>query len=154
MSLQDESIPVEPVNSPEAQEPAESTVEGKRVGQVKADQDVVVQDSMAGAVIAGQNSIVNDSVCGAVVAGGNFQATDSVGLVVVAGGNAEINNSKASLLLAGSSTVEQSTIGVLFAPQAALGKDVKVIMSARQALLFGVAFGLVAAILGRLLRRR
>ena len=154
MSLQDELIPVEPVNSPEAEEPAENTIDGKRVGQVKAEQDVIVQNSMAGAVVAGQNSAVNESLCGAVVAGGNLQVTDSVGMVVVAGGNAEITNSKAGLLIAPGSAVEGSTIGVLFAPDAALGKDVKVIMTLQQALLFGAAFGMVAAILGRLLRRR
>jgi hypothetical protein len=52
------------------------------------------------------------------------------------------------------SMVDQSTIGVLFGPQAVLGKDVKVIMSTRQALIFGAIFGLVVAIAGRLLRRR
>ena len=153
MAIQDKSIPGEPGNSPETQEPAESTIEKKIVGQVRVDQDVVVQDSLAMAVVAGKNSTMNNSLCGTAVAGGNLQAENSVGVIVVAGGNAGLTNSKTGLLLTGSATVEQSTIGVLFAPQAALGKDVKVIMTTQQALLFGAAFGVAAAIFGRLLRR-
>jgi hypothetical protein len=73
----------------------------------------------------------------------------------VVGGTAEISNSTTGLLFApGSAAVEHSTIGVLFAPQAALKENVTVIMTVKHALLFGAAFGLVAAVFGRLLRRR
>jgi len=155
MSLQDEPIPVEPINPPETQKPAESTVKNAMVGQINIEQSAAVQNSLAGAVIAGQDGAVNNSVVwGPVVAGGNVQFTNSVGGVTVAGGKAEITNSKTGFLISPASSVEQSTIGVLFAPQAALGKDVKVIMTTQQALLFGAAFGAVAAVLGRLLRRR
>lgn len=160
MSLQNEPIPVEPVDPPEPLEPpeggktVESTVKNQVVGLIKIEQSAAVQNSLAGAVVAGQAAAVNDSACGVVVAGGNIQFTDSAGAVAVAGGNADITNSITGLLISPVSSVEQSTIGVLVAPQAALGKGVKVLMTMQQAIVFGAAFGAVAAILGRLLRRR
>jgi len=86
--------------------------------------------------------------------GGHIRFTDSVGVVAVAGGKADLTNSRTGLLISRVSSVDQSTIGVLFAPQTALGKDVKVLMTTQQALLFGAAFGMGAALLGRLLRSK
>ena len=49
--------------------------------------------------------------------GGHIRFTDSVGVVAVAGGKADLTNSRTGLLISRVSSVEQSTIGVLFAPR-------------------------------------
>lgn len=154
MSEQDESVPVEPVNPAETPAPAERRVENTMACQINVEQNALIQNSMAGAIIAGQSAAADNSVAGAVVAGGSIEFNNSAAMVSVVGGTAQIANSSTGVLFAPASTVEHSRIGVLIAPQAALGKDVKVIMTTQQALLFGAAFGMVAAVLGRYLRRR
>jgi hypothetical protein len=155
MSEQEEPTPVEPVELPEEQEPVESTVDSIMACQINVEQNAAIHDSLAGAIVAGQNASADNSVSAVLVAGGNAQFGNSAGAVAVVGGTAEISNSTTGLLFApGSAVVEHSTIGVLFAPQAVLKDNVTVIMTIKQALLFGAAFGLAAAVFGRLLRRR
>jgi hypothetical protein len=154
MSQQDEPTPAGPDNSPETQDPAVSVVQRRMVGQIKIGQSAAVQNGVSGAVVAGRDAVVSNSVSGAVVAGGSVELANSLSGVTVVGGKAHIANSNSGLLFSKAATIEHSTVGVLFAPETALGQDVKVIMTTRQALLFGVAFGMVAVIFGGLFRRR
>ncbi|MRR10865.1 hypothetical protein EG831_12515 [bacterium] len=91
---------------------------------------------------------------GVVVAGAAIDLSDSAGGVLVAGGNTSLQDSPVGLLVSRQATVENSTIGVLLTPQVALGENVKVIASTRQAIAFGAAFGLMAGLVGLLFRRR
>jgi hypothetical protein len=154
MSTQDEPVSIEPSTPLETQEPAVSTVESTIAGNVNTEQNATVENSVVGSVVAGKDSTTTNSMVVAVVAGGDVLLTNSMGVVTVAGGKVELNSSKSCLLITQGSAVENSTIGVLFSPEATLGNDVKVIMTSKQALLIGAALGLIIFLLGRLFRRR
>lgn len=117
-------------------------------GVIRAEVDVSLADTAAAAVIAGRDVEMTDSLSGAVVTGANLKMTDSFGKVIVAGGSVEIHDGGVGVMHCKQAAVESGTIGVLFAPQASLGENVRVVMTGRQAALLGAAFGLVAGLMG------
>jgi hypothetical protein len=132
----------------------DASVNNSFVGVVRAERHASVANSIAAAFVAGQNLDIDEGFGNAFVAGANIEMKGSGGLVLVAGANIDIHGGGGAFLNCKQATVENSTIGVLFAPQAALGENVNVVMSTTQAIAMGAAFGFVAGVLGLLFRRR
>jgi hypothetical protein len=124
------------------------------VGTVQAAGDAKVVNTIASAIVAGKNTQIESSVSSAVVAGGNIVVEDSGAAVMIAGGNIDIHDGGAGLLNCAQANVENSTIGVLLSGQVSLGDNVRVMMTQKQAMAFGMAFGLVVAAVGLIFRRR
>jgi predicted RND superfamily exporter protein len=135
-------------------ETGEATVTESFVGVVRAAGDAKVENTIASAIVAGGNASVEDSISMAVVAGGNIAANDSGGVVMVAGGNIDIRDGGGGLINCAQATIENGTVGVLLAGQVTLGDNVRVLMTQKQAIAFGAAFGLVVAVFGLIFRRR
>jgi hypothetical protein len=132
----------------------DASVNNSFVGSVRAGGHASIANSIAGGFVAGQNMDIAEGFGNAFVAGANIEMKNSGGLVMVAGANIDIHSGGGGFLSCKQATVENGTIGVLLAPQAALGENVKVMMSTPQAIALGAAFGLVAGVLGLLFRRR
>lgn len=132
----------------------DASVNNSFVGVVRAERHASVANSIAAAFVAGQNMDIAEGFGNAFVAGANIEMKGSSGLALVAGANIDIHGGGGCFLNCKQATVENGTIGVLLAPQAALGENVKVVMSTTQAIAMGAAFGLVAGVLGLLFRRR
>lgn len=124
------------------------------IGVVQAEGSATVSDAVCGAVVAGQGAQIDNAFSQAIVAGAGIEMRNSGGGVLVAGNGIEMVDSTSGILYSQQATIENSTIGLLLAPRAALGENVKVIATTRQAVAFGAAFGLAAGMLGWLLRRR
>ena len=150
--------PVEPVEevtgTAERVMARDVSVHDSLVGMVQAAGSATVSDAACGGVVAGQGMQIDNGFCQAVVAGAGIEMRNSGGGVMVAGNDIEMVDSTSGILYSQQATIENSTIGVLLAPRAALGENVKVIATTRQAITFGAAFGLAAGLLGWLLRRR
>ncbi len=150
--------------SPESMEEIEGVADKAR------GKDVKINDSIVGSVNAQANADINDSIVGAVGAGQDISFSNGGAIAIGAGRNIDVRNGGGYRLRAGNdihiqngggglmackqAVVDNSTIGVLLTPQAALGENVKVMMSTRQAVAFGAAFGLVAGFLCCLFCRR
>ncbi len=131
----------------------DASINNSFVGVVRAEKTSVA-NSVAAAFVAGQNMDIAESFGNACVAGANIEMKGSAALALVAGANIEIHGGGGGFLNCKQATVESGTIGVLLTPQAALGKNVKVVMSTTQAIAMGASFGLIAGVLGFLFRRR
>jgi hypothetical protein len=132
----------------------DANINNSFVGVVRAAGNASVANSIAGGFVAGQNLDVAEGFGNAFVAGANIEMKGSSGLTLVAGANINIHGGGGGFMNCKQATVESGTIGVLLTPQAALGENVKVVMSTTQAIAMGAAFGLVAGALGLLFRRR
>lgn len=132
----------------------DASINNSFVGVVRAAGSASVANSIAGGFVAGQNLEVAEGFGNAFVAGANIEMKGSAGLSLVAGANIDIHGGGGGILSCKQATVEGSTIGVLIAPEAALGENVKVVMSTTQAIAMGAAFGLVVSVFGLLFRRR
>jgi hypothetical protein len=132
----------------------DANVNNSFVGVVRAAGNASVANSIAGGFVAGQNMEIAEGFGNTYVAGANMEMKGSAGLVMVAGANIDLHGGGGGFLNCKQATVESGTIGVLLAPQVALGENVKVVMSTTQAIALGAAFGLVAGALGLLFRRR
>ena len=132
----------------------DANINNSIVGVVRAAGSATVANSIAGGFVAGQNLEVAEGFGNAFVAGTKIKMKGSAGLSLVAGANIDIHGGGAGILSCKQATVESGTILVLIAPQAALGENVKVVMSNTQAIVMGAAFGLVVGTLGLLFRRR
>jgi hypothetical protein len=121
---------------------------------VHAAGDAKVENTIASAIAAGRDTHIEDSISLAMVAGGNIAANDSGSVVMVAGGNIDIRDGCGGLINCAQATVENGTVGVLLAGQVTLGDNVRVMMTQKQAIAFGAAFGLVVAVFGLIFRRR
>jgi len=176
MSEQEEKPVETPVESEVAgtDQPEETIeadiIESSFVQSITANQDASVSDSFVGALNVAQNTSINDSLCAVVTSGQNSDVQNSFSSVVVAvgnvdyssggillsnaGGNTNITDSKTGILLCQQANVEQSTVGILFASKATFGENVKVVMTTRQVIALGAAFGVAAALLGKLLFRK
>ena len=132
----------------------DASINNSFVGVVRAAGSASVANSISGGFVAGQNMEVAEGFGNAFVAGANIEMKGSAGLALIAGANIDIHGGGGGILSCQQATVESGTIGVLIAPQAALGENVKVVMSTTQAIAMGAAFGLVVGVLGLLFRRR
>lgn len=129
-------------------------IDNRTIGRAQVEGNASLSDVIAGAVVAGQSTSLADCLSTAVVAGGDVEMKDSACAVMVVGGNTSLQESGAGFIRCQQATLENSTIGILAAPQATLGQDVRVMLTTQQAMAFGAAFGLVAGILGILFRRK
>lgn len=159
MSAQNGIEGTEPVESqPEALggeiEADEEAIDSRAVCRVQVEGNASLTDTLAGAVIAGQSASLTDSLSTAVVAGAGVEMKDSACTVMVAGGDVNLQEGGAGFIHCQQAAIENSTVGILVAPRATLGQDVKVMMTTRQAIAFGAAFGLAAGIIGILFRRK
>jgi hypothetical protein len=132
----------------------EVVVNNSMVGVISANEFATLENNMTLVVAAGKNAQINQGMGMAVVAGQNIDLKEGGGAILNAGQNITINNGGGGLLICKQAEVKQSTIGVLLAGQASLDKDVRVLMTRNEAVAFGAAFGLAAAIFGFLFRRR
>jgi hypothetical protein len=157
--MTEDNLTIEPKGSVvagenERTEAPEETIDFYIVGRVDVEGDASLAYSVAGGVVAGQSVSMTDCMNVAAVAGTGIEMTDSGCGILVAGGESHLQESGAGFLHCQQAMVENSTIGILATPQATLGQDVKVMMTTKQAIAFGAAFGLVVGAIGILFRRR
>ena len=135
-------------------EAEEATVNQSLVGSINAKDKVTVVKSVAGGIAAGSDAEVYQSGCGGMAVGHDATIQSGAVLALTVGGDANVQSGGSAVVVCRNANLENSVIGVLFTPQAALGKDVKVLMTSTQAAAFGAAFALVAGIFGLITRRR
>jgi hypothetical protein len=135
-------------------EAQEAIVNQGLVGSINARDKVTVVKSVAGGIAAGSNAEVLQSGCGGMAVGHDATIQSGAVLALTVGGDANIQSGGGGVVVCRNANLENSVVGVLFTPQASLGKDVKVLMTAKQAAAFGAAFGLVAGIFSLITRRR
>jgi hypothetical protein len=133
-------------------------VNNSLVGTVRVEQDATLSNSMVGVIGSGRDVALDQSVVTVVGAGRDVTLKGGVGLMVSSGGQTEVQDSRVAFVSAPQVRVANATIGVLLTSQADLGENVRVTATAREAAIFGVAFGaaigLVFAAFMRLARRR
>jgi len=159
MTEEQTSTPVEPVAEEVPQVVSEVTGE-----------TVNFQSGLAGSVAAQQDAEVTDSLVGGIAAGRDLQATNTLvmGMAVARdvtlsncftctaqiGGSVEMANSSMVTAIGKQISARNSSVGVALAREINLGEGARVMLTSRQAVAMGAAFGVVFAIFNRLLRRR
>ncbi len=81
-----------------------------------------------------------------VVAGGEVSIHRSGAGVVVADGEMRLMQSGAAVMVANEAEVTQGFVGILAATDVEFGPDTKILATWREAVIFGVVFGVVAAV--------
>lgn len=156
----DESI--EYIEQPEAQ-PGEGfaqSVSGDKVHfsegfalNINAKQDVQMSEGGALGIAAGRDMQMSYAGALGAVAGRDMHIVYGGAWYMVAGGNAEIVDGAAGVAVTGALTANNSRIGLVVGPTT-LNEGSQVLLSGKQAALFGAALGAVFALLSLLLRRR
>ncbi len=111
-----------------------------------------VENSVALSVSAEMNAEVENSMVMAVVSGRDMTAVESMTSIAVVGRDLKIEKGGAGFVqVGGKAQVENGTVGLLIARSEVILNNSRVIMTTRQALALGAAFGAVFALLRRLL---
>jgi hypothetical protein len=107
---------------------------------------------MAMSVNAKHDAEVNNSLVIAVAAGNDLASSESMGFVAAVGHDLSLK--EGTLLLAnvgGQTQVENGTVGLLVAKSGVTLTNTRVLMTTQQALALGAAFGVVYALVSKLL---
>lgn len=88
-----------------------------------------------------------------IAAGNNMTVNDGGGMVLAAGNRLSVTNGGAALAVSPNVEVRQGLVGVALAAKLDVADDSRVLVDPKGAVLIGVVAGVVAALLGRLLRR-
>lgn len=121
---------------------------------VSAKQDAKIERAGALAINAGHDVAIEYGGAAAINAGGSADIQFGGAMVINAGGAVDINYGGAYLINAAKGAkLTNSTVGVLLSPKTELGEGTRVILNTKQAIAFGVAFGVVFALLRWLLKR-
>lgn len=159
--MTEETISTPSESTPDETPPIAAEVNGENVH---------FQSGLAGSVSAQQDGEVTDSLVGGVAAGRDAQATNTlvVGMAVgrdatlsncftgsaTVGGSIEATNSSIVTAFGTNISAHNSSIGVALGREITLGEGARVMVTTRQAVAMGAAFGVVFAIVNRLFRRR
>lgn len=135
-------------------EAEEATVNQSLVGTINAKEKVTVVKSAALGIAAGSDAEVYQSGCAGMAVGHDATIQSGAVVALTVGGDANVQSGGSAVMVCRNANLENSVIGILCTSQAALGPDVKVMMTSKQAIAFGAAFGLVAGIFGLITRRR
>ncbi len=133
---------------------SDATVTNSMVGLVKA-RDVHLTNAGAGFVAAAGNFSILNGGCGPVIANGGVTIRNGGCGPMVANGDVSIEyGGTQSILAAGGATIGQRAfVGLVVSPKITVEEGGKVLMTPRQALLFGAVAGLSGALLSWLFRR-
>lgn len=121
---------------------------------VSAQQDAEVTDSLVGGVAAGRDAHTTNSLIVGMAVGRDVAVTNSVLATAQIGGGLEMTNSSVAAAIGTQISAQNSSIGVALAREINLGEGARVLLTTRQAVAMGAAFGVVFAIFNRLFRRR
>jgi hypothetical protein len=122
---------------------------------VTASEDITIHDGLAVTVKAGGQISVTDSISAVLVSGEALSSSNSIANAVVAGGDINLSYGAVQFAVAGKSiNVNNSFVGIAFSDQINLGEGSKILMSKSQAILFGVAAGLVIGLISLLTLRK
>ncbi len=113
--------------------------------------DVTLDRVASLGVAAGGDVRFRDGVALNIKARRDLELTDSAAGLLAVQGNAEVTGSAALVMAANEVAARGGLVGVLVSRQAHLGEGTRVLLSIRQALAFGAAFGAVFALLRWLL---
>jgi len=122
------------------------------IGSVDA-QKATVSRALVRSLTAQDDVAMTLSSALSVHAGGDVSMTGSASLLVMAARDVRLNNSSAAVMTAREARVESGMVGVLLAGSATLGDQTRVVLSGRDALLFGAAVGIFFPLVAYLLRR-
>jgi len=133
---------------------SDAHVKNSLVGFVKA-RDVHLTEAAAGFVAAEGNFSILNGGCGPVIANGGVTIRNGGCGPMIANGDVSIEyGGTQSILAAGNATIgRQAFVGLVVSPKITVEDGGKVLMTPRQAVLFGAAVGAVCALLFRLIRR-
>jgi len=122
------------------------------IGSVDA-QKATVSRALVRSLTAQDDVAMTLSSALSVRAGGDVSMTGSASPLVMAARDVRLNNSSAAVMTAREARVESGMVGVLLAGSATLGDQTRVVLSGRDALLFGAAIGIFFPLVAYLLRR-
>ncbi len=122
------------------------------IGSVDA-QKATVSRALVRSVTAQDDVAMTLSGALAVHAGGDVSMTGSASPLVIAARDARLSNTSTGIVTAREARVESGMVGVLLAGSATLGDRTRVMLSGRDALLFGAAVGIFFPLVAYLLRR-
>jgi protein tyrosine phosphatase (PTP) superfamily phosphohydrolase (DUF442 family) len=145
---------------PEAAAPVELEQPVSEETEVAESDDKIVSNTLAVSVNAGNDAKIDNSlVLGAVVAGNDASLSDGAAITMVAGANIELTDGGALMAVVGGDThVKQGGIGILIGGgDVHLEEGSQILMTSRDAAIFGAVAGAVLAVfslLFRLLRKK
>ncbi|MGQ9550399.1 MAG: hypothetical protein ACUVSY_17030 [Roseiflexus sp.] len=143
------------IERPEVRDTVESEVvelQNVSIGSVDA-QKVMVSRALVQSVTAQDDVAMTLSSSLAVHAGGDVSMTGSASPLVMATRDVRLNNSSAGVVTAREARVESGKVGIVLAGSVILGDQTRVLLSGRDALLFGAAVGIFFPLVAYLLRR-
>ena len=114
-------------------------------------QQVEIHQAVAGPVLAGGDVQMLNAGCGPMAVAGNVSITNGGCGPVLAAGDVSIERGGAQTIVTlGRATLgPRSFVGAVLSPSTTIEDGAKVLMTVPQAAAFGVAAGLVLAVLGR-----
>ncbi|MCS6839616.1 MAG: hypothetical protein NZ699_02820 [Roseiflexus sp.] len=121
-------------------------------GAVEA-QKATLSRAFARSVTAQDDVSMTFSAALAVQAGGDVNMTGSAATALIAGRDVRLNGASAGFVAAREARMESGRVGVLLAGSAELGNQTHVLITGRNALLLGAAFGIFFPLVAYLLRR-
>jgi hypothetical protein len=133
---------------------SDASVTNSLVGLVKA-RDVHLTGAAAGFVAADGNFSILNGGCGPVIANGGVTIRNGGCGPMIANGDVSIEyGGTQSILAAGGATIgPRAFVGLVVSPRVTVEDGGKVLITPRQAVLFGAAVGVAGALLSRLIRR-
>jgi len=120
---------------------------------LQADGDITIHEAGAIAAVVGGNANIKEGGAGLCVVGGDVSITQGGTGNLLVGGSAELNQASVGQMAALEATVTDSRVGVLLAARADLERS-EVLVTAREAAIFGGVAGIVLFLLTRLFRRK
>jgi hypothetical protein len=133
--------------------PSDEAIARGLVGSIKA-RDVALEMAAAGFVAAEGNVSVHNGGCGPVFTNGNVTITNGgCGPTIAAGDVAITNGGTQAILAAGDARIgPRAFVGLVASPSVTVEEGGQVLFGSREALAFGIAAGVVFALVSRLRR--
>jgi len=144
-------VEITAASNPEPIEAAQQTAEVTPPPPAETEK-LHVDNSMAVSVTAKHDAEVNNSMVFSVAVGNSMTTSNGLDMVTAVGHDLIVK--EGAVLVAtvgGQAQVENGTVGLLVAKSGATLNNTKVIMTTQQALALGAAFGVVFALLSKLL---
>jgi hypothetical protein len=125
-------------------------VEGEAARVIQAAGDLTVVNSAAASMVAQQDATVSQSAALAIVAGRDVSVTAGSTCLSIVGGDAKIEKAFVGALITNSAHVQNGAVGIALG-QVTVAEGGSVLLSGREAAIFGAALGIVSGIVAGLL---
>jgi hypothetical protein len=123
------------------------------VGAVISAENASLKTSAAAIVAAGNNLSLSVGGAQLIGAGNTIDIKQGGAQVIAAGNTVQLHQAGGGVIISPNVSVNDGFVGVMLAAMSHLEGDVRVLLSTRQAIAFGIAVGLTVVIANRLLDR-